>query len=132
MAPRQTITPAIMEKAAASLEALAEREPPRSQRVTASDFVRDHASEIKALLRKGYTASDIAESLKKSGISITSSTLKRALSVTHKKRKVKRIPAHTTTQSNPNSTTEEHNAARTTTRRTDHKKFVDDDIPEDL
>ncbi len=123
MPKRLVVTAAVEERANASLAALAEQEPPRRKAKTPTAYVREHAAEIRALLKKGFTAADIVESLGDSGVSITSSTLQRALSgavPVRKRRKRKE-----TVEDTPQSDNERQ-------RRTDASKFVDDTIPSDL
>ncbi len=118
MPKRFVVTADVEERANAALSALAEKEPPRLKAKTPTAYVREHATEIRVLLKKGFTAADIVESLGPSGVSITSSTLQRALSgaaPVRKRRKDRKVKEEVKPQ-----------------RRTDASRFVEDEIPSDL
>ncbi len=126
MPVRLVVTAEVEERANAALSALAEQEPPQRKAKTPTAYVREHATEIKALLKKGFTAADIVESLAASGVSITSSTLKRALSGA--------APARKRRKDKPTVKEDVEPPIRETKpqRRTDTSRFVDDEIPSDL
>ncbi|WP_293689269.1 hypothetical protein [Thiolapillus sp.] len=79
MATRIVVTEDLEEKANNMLASLAESEPESMRPKSASAYLREHATEIKRLMKKGYTAANIVESLSKTGLSVTTATLYKAL-----------------------------------------------------
>ena len=134
MTKRIVVTAELEEKANNTLAALAEKEPERNKPKSASAYLREHATEIRALMRKGYTAQDIMESLAGAGLSITSATLQRAIAGTAKK-KTKNKTMNDESKKVAEATKKETNKRMESEpgqRRTDKSKFVDYKIPNDI
>ena len=133
MTKRIVVTAEIEAKANNTLAALAQKEPQRNKPKSASAYLREHATEIRALMRKGYTAQDIIESLAGAGLSITSATLQRAIAGAAKKKTKNRMANDGSKNvAATKKETDERMASEPGQRRTDKSKFVDYKIPKDI
>lgn len=104
MASRIVVTEDLEEKANNMLASLAASEPESMRPKSASAYLREHAKEIKGLFKKGYTAADIVESLSKTGLSVTTATLHKALldaGTARNTKKKKKTQVKTTSRTTP-------------------------------